>query len=1192
MPSIKLLHLLPLCAFYLVLWPALLAAYPSDIDQPEGELRSFTPPPAYETTPELGVFAHTEPGVNHIWGPKAHYKATICVTRYYGSQQERSRQIATGLMPRNATLVILAGDCDDKASGLPYAPEIDRIFFNGKDLGILHGENDIWLANYFEIPCEEINFPSSPGDVGENTLEIIIDSANTEKRWYLELYTMALQIRAPQPIFLVHGWTINTAALVPMRELIRKSWGIPCEMGVAPMDNAPKDNGALLANQLAGYASKYKAGLFNIIAHSKGGLDSRVLIDEHGAGSNDVKDLHQIATPNAGSHLANILAHPKNFKENSLSRAARAAERSYRKITPGMLSLTPENCAIFNQKYISPNAGTSTITGRIGNIEAGDDGFSYSMMGKFSYNHDFNSQDWNRQGDGIVSVSSAHALRTQVKASPLTSQDNRYAHNQIILKGAGDVLNCFAPTLLERPASLKPKNPDETRATVATSGARVVRHETVPAAALAALEAAMAEVPETEGDLRGITPSFEPDHNYIKDLLLDSGQTDMARFALLAPTEHAAFFCARTNSDMRITLVRPDGTTQEFPEPPNASVDEVASLFGVRMLELSVLPSGVYGVRVENSGGFPVFVTAACLFTGSAPEVKLKVEDSPVPRVIAWLEQDGAVVESDHLPIQCNWISAANSLDDARPITLTYAGDGCYVGELPELAEGEYEFHAQWLDQFGEPATGSTVNYCNYLVSGELLPLTDSGSKVPGKFSDYCTSGNPSLCRGIQVGVDATVSRAGNYMVTATLRGKDGTELSQGACHQTAETAGAIHFDLLFDFSQVFAAEVDGPYIITDVTLHYLPENAAPKPLACIDCHQTAAFRWQDFGDTPFRITDDVRDWLETVSADGRESSTLLHIRFNVEVPTTLENNFSFTAALRTSTGQSIRSVETWPAFQGPEDLISGLWPIEMVFDTGDLIDAEVPGPYTLFNICAKRHAPEEIIPLEAEIETSAYQLEQFAYAMTTYPIHEYPGMAIASTPVPDKPGRYDATLTLTRQDAHPQDNSHLRSGEPLAGPFALAIAEDDFDVDCQLVGAQLVTLRSGQYQYLDCEEKVVEQLRSQGNHDDCLDDGESITLHFQYTCAGLNAPSPLPVQLLGRLTAPLGYHHHHRTIVKCLSTDLNQDFRISDEEAAAARRQWEDGDISHHILLQTLEFQHTGGYRFNPQLNDFEPLE
>ena len=122
-------------------------------------------------------------------------------------------------------------------------------------------------------------------------------------------------------------------------------------------------------------------------------------------------------------------------------------------------------------------------------------------------------------------------------------------------------------------------------------------------------------------------------------------------------------------------------------------------------------------------------------------------------------------------------------------------------------------------------------------------------------------------------------------MVTATLRGKDGTELSQGACHQTAETAGAIHFDLLFDFSQVFAAEVDGPYIITDVTLHYLPENAAPKPLACIDCHQTAAFRWQDFGDTPFRITDDVRDWLETVSADGRESSTLLHIRFNVEVP-------------------------------------------------------------------------------------------------------------------------------------------------------------------------------------------------------------------------------------------------------------------------------------------------------------------
>ena len=166
----------------------------ADLDQSERQLR-FTLPPSYETDPDAGVFAYTEALPVTQWGPSSRYKATIKVTRYYGTHQERSQQMAVGLMPKKALFLFLAGDCDDKATQMPYAPEIDRVIFNGREVGTLTGEDNLWILNTFEIPCEEINFPSSPGDIGKNELEIIIDSANSEKRWKLDIYSMALQIR-------------------------------------------------------------------------------------------------------------------------------------------------------------------------------------------------------------------------------------------------------------------------------------------------------------------------------------------------------------------------------------------------------------------------------------------------------------------------------------------------------------------------------------------------------------------------------------------------------------------------------------------------------------------------------------------------------------------------------------------------------------------------------------------------------------------------------------------------------------------------------------------------------------------------------------------------------------------------------------------------------------------------------------
>ena len=1188
-------HLLTLVICLLASLPCSTSATHGDLDQLESALRS-TYPIGFETDPDAGVFAHTEPGIVHQWGPASRYHATIVITRYYGNQQERNQQMAIALMPRKAKLLIPAGDCDDLAKGLPYAPEIDRVFFNGREVGKLTGKDNLWLLNTFEIPCEEINFPESPGSIGVNELEIIIDSANSEKRWYLELYSMALQIYAPRPIFLVHGWTPNgPTALDFMHEVIRNSWGIPCEMGSAPMDNSPETNGGLLADQLAGHANSYHVRMFNIIAHSKGGLDSRVLIDTAGNASEHVKELHQVATPNAGSYLANILAHPKNLLEKALSKAAQAAEPAYRKITPGLLSLTPENCQVFNQKFINPVASIATVTGRIGN------GHQYSKLGRFSYGHDFDSPDWRRQGDGIVSVISAHALNTQVSNSPLTSVDSRFAHNNIILVGSGNVLASFTQSLLELPPSIIPKNPDLRSASASAAGVtRIIRRPSATEAAIESLQKTMEAMPPPPAELRTITPSFQPDHTLIKDAIVEPGQTVDIRFELLENTEHAAFLCTRTNSDTRIALVQPDGTALTFPEAPALEEDEIANLFGIRMLERANLPKGVYRVRVENPSPLDICVSAACQFSGIAPEPKIRLEDTEQHQIMVWLERGDEVIQADNLPLRCRYMPwfLPNGNDNSKPpspepttIVLNYAGNGLYTANFPELPEGEYEFQAEWLDQFGEAASETKVRYGNYLVTGNLQPLSSSATKIPGKYSDYCFSyfSNPTMCKAIRLPVDATVSRPGDYAVSAILCSPDGTEIVQGGCNVTATEAGKLHFDIEFDGKAIYGSKADGKYVVRQLTLEYHAPGGSFKLLDTIQSHPIGTFHWRDFADTPFHLAD-AEDWLETVCPDGREHRVLLHIRFHVEVPTDLENNFDFTATLRTSAGQIIGSTQVAPAFQGPENLGSGRWPVEMVFDTGDLLEAGVPGPFTLFNICALRKGPIEYFQFGEEIETQPYQLDQFATPMTTFSLRSSAWLALQTTPTHDVAGTYTVRFTVTRNDAIAQNWEYLKCGEPLAGPFGIALEDEENIYGIRIIGAQPANLVAGEFQYLDCDAEVRQQLRNQGNHDDCLDDGESIALTFQFTCDFAPGNEPPPFALLGRIMAPQGRYLRKKLIVNCLSTDLDQDFQISAEEADAARQKWRDGGLSHHILLQTLEFHQAPGYRFNPLLNDFEP--
>lgn len=1180
----------------------LCAALAGDCPQTIPELRSTPPRPVLYY--DAGIFRHEEPAPVRTWGARTSYTATINVSRYYGNQQERARQMELGLMPKYAILSILAGDCDINAVGVGEAPEIDRVFFNGRELGILTGKDDAWILNTFRVPCQEVNFPSAPGEIGENQLEIIVDSGNSVKTWYLDQIYQTLDIPAPWPVLLVHGWTTDDQAMGNLQGLLSQIYGLPSELADVPMENSPQKNGELLEEQLEMFTASYGVSKFNLVAHSKGGLDSRALIDQSDVNSPHVNHLFQIATPNAGSHLADILIDPDGFTQNFIVLLAKLGDSAYWEITDGLKSLTPAACEQFNRTHHSPNAPISTVIGRVRDFHPFDDhdddengwdwdgGWDYYRLGRFSYGHDYHSNDPQKQGDGIVSVPSAHALGTQVAQSPLDSNTTMFSHSNIIRTGARTVLSVFQPMLLE-----SPRRPAQPQSPLRSGTAQATANAAVPLPAkTAAAEFGTGAIPATR---------------QVKNAFLEPRQETRLLFDLTDyPAPKPEFLFLRAPASLQIRVASPDGTIQEVPaNQPNAETDpeNLLEMLGGRVFTLENATAGVYAVLFANPEDEPLCVTVCCEAQGKRMEMEVTPVTDCLPGMTCAftvsLLKDGVRLPQPGLPLQCRCRLLREDADRGTETTtdeeipLEYIGDGYYRGSFIPPEEGEYLLSVLWLDSCGEPAMRSQTRLLCCPVIGTLCIISAPGEKIPGVFSPTTAgiwSASPDeqvfQSQSLRFPVDATVSQAGQYCLSAALYSQTGQCIATSARRQDAAKPGKLHFELDFDGAEIYSSQTDGPYWLDDLQLCYLAENGGRKVLANGMKHLTGHFSYQDFLHAPMNFVGIAKEWLETRQEDVRDSRTTLHLLANVEVAKGLTGPHRFGATLSSTNGLALRSVDTGAIdFQETADA-DAVMPIEFVFDTGDLLERGIPGPYCLDGLYALSEKTGKMYYCPGEAMTAPYQLDQFEYYLETVRLRDVKGFELAWTSVPDDQGLYSATLTFTRFDYADGGPRFFLAGAPLLGPFGIAVAEDHSS-GIQIVHAQSLSLASGNCQYLDCDANALDQLHHQGNHDDWLDAGETLTLLFQYT-QDTPTSAPPPICLMGKMLTPPGRQFTEHFIRHCLITDLNQDFRITSEEADAARQRWENGEISHSILLQTIEFSKAPGYRYSPTLNDFEPLK
>jgi len=235
----------------------------------------------------------------------------LWIDRFFGDAEERKVQLEIGALPKAAYLYMPAWDVDFYTGTAYYNPERDLVYFNNYELGLLLGNNNTWHMNIFSVPIEKINFPSAPGEKAKNQINVAVDTANSGlDYWCTTIDWVALIIPAPRPLLLVHGWMSSGQTWKTMRKRIRGMYGVPtCVIDVGPSDSI-SENASRIGQTLAGGLKEtWGVEEFNILAHSKGGLDARwyTNLTSNRNFSGDIHRVLQIATPNRGSRMASYL---------------------------------------------------------------------------------------------------------------------------------------------------------------------------------------------------------------------------------------------------------------------------------------------------------------------------------------------------------------------------------------------------------------------------------------------------------------------------------------------------------------------------------------------------------------------------------------------------------------------------------------------------------------------------------------------------------------------------------------------------------------------------------------------------------------------------------------------------------------------------------------------------------------------
>lgn len=243
-----------------------------------------------------------------------------------GTLKNAQAMIDAGVLGPKAFLTMPAFDVD--VAGAPgFPPEVDKISFNGEEIGELEGINNKWVMNTFDIPIGKVRFPA-PGTSGApqgvaNTVRIDIDTASdpSEFNWCTSIDWGALRFKATSPVVLLHGMGANPRSDPVYNSFDSFAFAADLESRFLLVD---KDQGLfpgsfalnaseVLPDALKEIATRFGVDSLHLVGHSQGGIDSRAYlalndprIAEDGTGF-EIVSLTSLAAPHDGTVLADVL---------------------------------------------------------------------------------------------------------------------------------------------------------------------------------------------------------------------------------------------------------------------------------------------------------------------------------------------------------------------------------------------------------------------------------------------------------------------------------------------------------------------------------------------------------------------------------------------------------------------------------------------------------------------------------------------------------------------------------------------------------------------------------------------------------------------------------------------------------------------------------------------------------------------
>ena len=896
---------------------------------------------------------------------------------------------ANGLVPATVRVEFPAFDVD--SAGVPgFPPERDRVSINGNVVPgeFMSGINNVWIMQRFDVPIEWLMLPTEPASVtgtvtpADNEIRIDIDTASgSDENWCTAVDWVTITIDnpiPPRPWIGAHGifsegsiwnglWVPNIRAL-----------GLPAGPGpdMGRLDSI-QNNATKIATAVSQARARWGVDRVNIVAHSKGGLDSREYLENR----NTVEKLVQLGTPNAGSPLADVLQSGTivllGGQGNIIANLLAGGVGGYQLTTPYM--------SVYNSFHGSNPKVTYMA---IGGLQT-PGGFFSDPGGRIL-------QAIVGPGDLIVPLTSVHRL-------PFTL--NR------------TVFSTFPPTF--GPASHIGIHQNGAAFSIAQS---LVTAPGLTRPSLGALElGALKTNPLTRQVLTAVNGPTNPALQH----------TETFGGKLQQPQTANHVIAVDSASTMTFALLHPEGNLDLRLTDPNGQVFDASTIVG--------LPD-VSRQEVDIPGGLiEVFTFTGSFALGNwTASVMAKNTTGPVDyNVTAWLEnaplQMTAAIDRLSVPIGGSFRLAATLMNGSSPVAgatvrasirlpdgLTsqivalrddgsmpdlFPNDGIYTGNFSGTSQaGPYGIAVDASGSGSTPFSRETylAAFVTTSTSTILGGITDSGRDLNGN----------GLFDQLLIHVPVQITAAGTYRLAATFVDSSGNVLESS--NSFALSVGTSIVDLPFDGTTLFAHGVNGPYQITSIRMAEELNQVLLPLTETTSTYNTGPYLYTQFEGSSLALTGANSAIGVDTNANGKFDLLQTDIGVNVR----RSAFYQWSARLRDQNGREITLAS------GSGNLTAGITSVRLLFDGSAIGRNGVDGPFEISDLLL--FSPPDTLSVASVFSSPPIPASAFEGFVVSLGPPRITGATQSFTSIGS--GQYRMQLRLTNSGLGLARNTFLRS--------------------------------------------------------------------------------------------------------------------------------------------------------------------